>query len=47
MLEKLNYIHNNPVEYGLCEKPWDYPFSSATNYCEMPSLIEVIILSIK
>lgn len=47
MLEKLNYIHNNPVEYDLCEKPWDYPFSSATNYCEMPSLIEVIILSIK
>lgn len=46
MLEKLNYIHNNPVKYGLCEKPWDYVFSSATNYSGKTSLIDVILLSL-
>ena len=46
MLEKLNYIHNNPVVYGLCEVPWKYTFSSATNYYEKQSLIDVILLSL-
>ena len=46
MLEKLNYIHNNPFEYGLCEVPWKYTFSSATNYNEKQSLIDVILLSL-
>jgi len=26
--EKLRYIHNNPVEGGLCERPEDWPWSS-------------------
>ena len=26
--EKLNYMHNNPVIWGLAEMPADYPFSS-------------------
>jgi REP element-mobilizing transposase RayT len=29
---KLLYIHNNPVEAGLVERPEDYRFSSARNY---------------
>ena len=29
---KLHYIHNNPVNAGLVEKPWDYKYSSARNY---------------
>ncbi len=40
--QKLNYIHNNPVEDMLVEKPWDYMFSSARNYADMDGLIEVI-----
>ena len=28
----LRYIHNNPVEAGLSDKPEDYKFSSARNY---------------
>ncbi len=28
----INYIHNNPVEAGLCEKPADYPWSSARTF---------------
>ena len=45
IIEKLNYIHNNPVEYGLYKQPWEYKFSSATNYAEKQSLINVNLLS--
>ena len=31
-LQKLNYIHMNPVRAGIVEKPEDYLFSSAWNY---------------
>jgi hypothetical protein len=27
--KKLDYIHGNPVKQGLCEKPEDWPWSSA------------------
>ena len=30
--EKINYIHNNPVEGGLASYPEDYPYSSARDY---------------
>lgn len=30
--EKLRYIHQNPVEAGLVERPEDYKYSSARNY---------------
>lgn len=29
---KLEYIHNNPVQAGLCEYPWEYTYSSAGFY---------------
>jgi len=45
LMEKLSYIHNNPVEYGLCSTPWEYKFSSASNYTEKESLISVELLS--
>ncbi len=33
--EKLNYIHNNPCQekWQLAEKPEEYKYSSAANYC--------------
>jgi len=31
-LQKLNYIHNNPVKSGIVDRPEDYRFSSARNY---------------
>ncbi len=31
-VQKLNYIHNNPVEAGLVEKAEDYVYSSAKDY---------------
>ncbi|MEW6232928.1 MAG: transposase [Chloroflexota bacterium] len=30
--EKLNYMHNNPVVWGLVDGPADYPYSSYQNY---------------
>jgi hypothetical protein len=29
---KISYIHNNPVEKGIIERPEDYKYSSARNY---------------
>jgi len=46
LFEKLAYIHNNPVEYGLCEVPWEYKYSSAKNYAGMKSILDVILLSL-
>ena len=28
----MNYMHNNPVDSGLVEKPEDYLYSSAIDY---------------
>ena len=32
LLEKLEYMHDNPLRADLVENPEDYPFSSARNY---------------
>lgn len=39
--QKLNYIHNNPVAGGIVEKPEDYLYSSARDYCGLKGLIEI------
>jgi REP element-mobilizing transposase RayT len=31
-IQKLNYIHNNPVEAGIVDRPEDYLYSSARDY---------------
>ena len=38
--QKLDYIHNNPVRAGWVAEPWEWLYSSATNYCGKLSLIE-------
>jgi len=40
--QKVDYIHNNPVRAGIVEKPEDYLYSSARNYAEMESCLDVI-----
>jgi hypothetical protein len=37
--QKLNYIHNNPVEAGFVEKAEDYLYSSARDYAGMKGLL--------
>lgn len=38
---RLSYIHENPVRAGLVAEAEDYLYSSARNYAEMASLIEI------
>ena len=42
--EKVNYIHNNPVEAYLVEHPEHWMFSSARNYAGIDGLLDVIVL---
>jgi REP element-mobilizing transposase RayT len=42
--QKLDYIHYNPVVAGIVEKPEDYLYSSARDYCGLPGLIEIILV---
>jgi putative transposase len=43
--QRLNYIHNNPVEAGIVLSPEHYLYSSAINYAGLPEkLIDVILL---
>ena len=45
LYEKLNYIHNNPVEAGIVAIPEDYLYSSAKNYAGLDNYVNVEILS--
>ena len=45
--QKINYIHNNPVEQGLVFRPEDYVYSSAVDYCgEKGVLGGVLVVSV-
>jgi len=46
VFQKLNYIHNNPVEAGIVEKPEHYLYSSAKDYFHTKKcgLLDVIFL---
>ena len=41
MMQKVEYIHNNPVEYGYVNRPEDWRYSSARNYLGLDSVLEV------
>jgi REP element-mobilizing transposase RayT len=41
MEQKLNYLHNNPVEAGIVEEAWEYLYSSARDYCGKKGLIDI------
>ena len=42
--QKLDYIHNNPVEAGWVIKPEEYLYSSAKNYAGEIGLIDVELI---
>lgn len=42
--EKINYIHNNPVEAGLVFRPEDYMYSSAIDYTDKKGVLENIVI---
>ncbi len=42
--QKLNYIHQNPVEEGLVFKAEDYVYSSASDYAGNKGLLDIFVL---
>lgn len=44
MQQKLDYIHNNPVEEGFVYRPEDYVYSSAIDYCGGKGVLNIIII---
>jgi hypothetical protein len=42
MRQKIEYIHNNPLERGYVDDPLHWCHSSARNYAGQPGLIEVV-----
>jgi len=45
IFEKINYIHNNPVEEGLVSYPQDYVYSSARDYAGEEGLLKGIVVA--
>ncbi len=43
MIQKIEYIHNNPVKRGFVDRPEDWRYSSMRNYLGMESLIPVTL----
>ncbi len=41
--QKVDYIHNNPVEAGFVENDYEYLYSSARDYCGIKGLVKVVI----
>ncbi len=42
--QKVNYIHNNPVEEGLVTNPADWKYSSARNYAGDQTVLEIDLM---
>ena len=43
--QRLDYIHNNPVDAGVVRYPEDYLYSSAGNYARLKeNLLEVMLI---
>jgi putative transposase len=42
LLQKLDYVHNNPVKRGYVDDPVHWRYSSARNYAGLPGLVDVI-----
>ena len=42
--QKLNYIHQNPVEEGLVFKPEEYRYSSAYDYAGGQGLLDILVI---
>lgn len=43
--EKINYIHNKPVEEGLVFRPEDYVYSSAKDYSGDKGILDNVIIA--
>jgi len=41
IMQRVNYIHQNPVRAGWVDEPRDYPYSSARDYQDEPGLLKI------
>lgn len=41
IMQKINYIHENPVRAGIVEKPQDYLYSSARAFADLPCMLDI------
>lgn len=39
--QKVDYIHNNPVQAGFVVEPWHWKYSSAIDYCGGKGVLEI------
>ncbi|WP_016775607.1 REP-associated tyrosine transposase [Anaerophaga thermohalophila] len=46
IVQKIDYIHNNPVRSRIVQNPEDYLYSSARNYAGLSNYLDVDILSL-
>ncbi len=44
--QKIQYIHKNPVVDKIVSNPEDYVFSSARNYADLDTELEVVVLNV-
>ena len=42
--QRLNYIHENPVKAGIVDKPQDYVYNSARDYCGEKGLVSLVLI---
>jgi REP element-mobilizing transposase RayT len=41
--QKLNYIHENPVQAGFVDNPVNYPYSSAIDYADGKGYVKIVL----
>ncbi|MBN2091603.1 transposase [candidate division KSB1 bacterium] len=46
MVQKTEYLHQNPVERGYVDDPLHWRYSSARNYAGMPGVMDVTLFSL-
>lgn len=42
--QKLDYIHNNPVEAEIVDEPWHFRYSSAKDYSGMQGMLKIVLI---
>ena len=45
-IQKLQYLHDNPVKEGWVVNPADYPYSSASNYFHGTGILDVSLIDL-
>jgi REP-associated tyrosine transposase len=44
MDQRLDYIHNNPIEAGIVENPEEYIYSSVKDYSGRKGLLKIVFM---